>query len=35
MHELEPIKIFENVINDKDFTTGMFNNKLKNEIKNN
>lgn len=31
--DLEPIKIFENAISDKDFSTGMFSNKLKNEIK--
>jgi hypothetical protein len=31
--DLEPIKIFENAINDKDFSTGMFSNELKNEIK--
>jgi hypothetical protein len=31
--EIEPIKIFENAINDKDFSTGMFNNELKNELK--
>lgn len=32
--EIEPIKIFNNAKNDKDFSTGMFNNELKNEIQN-
>jgi len=31
--DLEPIKIFENAINDKDFSTGMFSSELKNGIK--
>jgi hypothetical protein len=31
--EIEPLKIFENTINDKDFSTGMFNNEIINEIK--
>ena len=31
--DLEPIKIFENAINDIDFSTGMFSNELKNGIK--
>jgi hypothetical protein len=31
--EIEPLKIFENAINDKDFSTGMFNNEIINEIK--
>jgi hypothetical protein len=33
MPEIEPIRIFNNAINDKDFSTGMFNNELKKEIK--
>jgi hypothetical protein len=32
--EIEPIKIFNYALNDKDFSTGILNNELKNEIKN-
>ena len=31
--EIEPIKIFKHALNDHDFSTGIFNNELKNEIK--
>lgn len=32
--EIEPIKILSYTLNDKDFSTGMLNNQLKNEINN-
>lgn len=33
MSEIAPIKIFYNALNDVNFSTGMFNNELKSEIK--